>query len=257
MIRTSVSGVGSNGAMRANHRTLERSIAETREAAPVETVLMRPADVVIASADRVLRRRLAQSLARERGLRRLREAGDRPEIERLVPELTPAVLLLDHPIPGYAGLEILRTIRALSPTTRTVLLVARPDDADAVAALKQGASGYCSRQSEPTLLRRALQRVRAGEIWVGRSVTGHLLEELAALSHRRGPEAPQRLRRLTARERELVAIVSAGASNKEIAERLSIAERTVKAHLTSIFQKLGVSSRLHLAVYALEAQGLA
>ena len=134
------------------------------------------------------------------------------------------------------------------------LLVARPDDADAVAALKQGASGYCSRQSEPTLLRRALQRVRAGEIWVGRSVTGHLLEELAALSHRRGPEAPQRLRRLTARERELVAIVAAGASNKEIAERLSIAERTVKAHLTSIFQKLGVSSRLHLAVYALEAQ---
>jgi len=252
MIRTSASEVGSNGAMRANHRTLSRSIAETRAAVPVETVLVRPADVLIASADRALRRRLAQSLASERGLRRLREAGDRAEIERLIPELTPAVFLLDHPIPGYAGLESLQTIRALSPTTRTVLLVARPDDADAVAALKQGASGYCSRQSEPTLLRRALQRVRAGEIWVGRSVTGHLLEELAALSQRRGPETSQRLRRLTARERELVAIVAAGASNKEIADRLSIAERTVKAHLTSIFAKLGVSSRLHLAVYALE-----
>ncbi|PYN82880.1 MAG: DNA-binding response regulator [Candidatus Rokuibacteriota bacterium] len=266
MIRTSVSGIEWNGAMRATHRARPEPIAEAREAVPsallsserttsaLEGVLIRPADVLIASADRALRRRLAQSLARERGLRRLREAGDRAEIERLVPQLTPVVLLLDLPLPGYAGLESLRAIRGLSPTTRTVLLVARPDDADAVAALKQGASGYCSRRSEPGLLRRALQRVRAGEIWVGRSVTGHLLEELAALSHRRGPGAPERLRRLTAREREIVALVAAGASNKEIAQRLAIAERTVKAHLTSIFQKLGVSSRLHLAVYALEAQ---
>jgi two-component system nitrate/nitrite response regulator NarL len=227
-------------------------------AAPVvDGVLARPADVLIASGDRDLRRRLAQSLARERGLRRLREAGDRAEIERLVPQLAPVILLLDHPLPGYAGLESLRAIRALSPTTRAVLLVARPDDTEAVAALKQGASGYCSRRSEPALLRKALQRVRAGEIWVGRSVTGHLLEELVALSQRRGPETPERLRRLTARERQLVTLVAAGASNKEIAERLSIAERTVKAHLTSIFQKLGVSGRLHLAVYTLEAQGLA
>src|SRR5438093_10335106 len=92
-------------------------------------------------------------------------------------------------------------------------------------------------------------------MWVGRSVTGHLLEELAVISQRRGPETSQPLRRLTARERELVALVAAGASNKEIADRLSIAERTVKAHLTSIFRKLGVSSRLHLAVYTLEAEG--
>jgi len=70
------------------------------------------------------------------------------------------------------------------------------------------------------------------------------------------PDAAKRLTGLTRRERELVALVAAGASNKEIAERLSIAERTVKAHLTSIFRKLGVSSRLHLAVYALDEQGL-
>src|SRR6266550_2189102 len=113
--------------------------------------------------------------------------------------------------------------------------------------------GYCSRKSEPALLRTAVERVRGGEIWVGRSVTGHLLEELAAVSRPRAPDAAKRLAGLTRRERELVA---AGASNKEIAERLSIAERTVKAHLTSIFRKLGVSSRLHLAVYALDEQGL-
>jgi len=134
-------------------------------------------------------------------------------------------------------------------------LVARPEDSDAVVALKQGARGYCSRQSEADLLRRAVQQVRDGEIWVGRSVTSHLLEELTAASTRRAPGPPRRLGRLTQRERELVALVAAGASNKEIADRLSIAERTVKAHLTSIFRKLGVSSRLHLAVYTLEAEG--
>jgi two-component system, NarL family, nitrate/nitrite response regulator NarL len=216
---------------------------------------MRRPDLMIASADPGLRNRLAEAFARERGLRRLHEAGDRAETERLVARLAPPVLLLDLPLPGYAGLESLEAIQALSPTTRTIVLVARPEDSDAVTALKQGARGYCSRQSEPDLLRRAVQQVRDGEIWVGRSVTSQLLEELTAVSTRRAPGAPRRLARLTRRERELVALVAAGASNKEIADRLSIAERTVKAHLTSIFSKLGVSSRLHLAVYALETEG--
>jgi len=216
---------------------------------------MRRPDLMIASADPGLRRRLAETLARERGLPRLHEAGDRAETERLVARLTPPVLLLDLPLPGYAGLESLQAIQTLSPTTRTIVLVARPEDSDAVLALKQGARGYCSRQSEPALLRRAVQQVRDGEIWVGRSVTTQLLEELTAASTRRAPGPPRRLGRLTQRERELVALVAAGASNKEIADRLSIAERTVKAHLTSIFRKLGVSSRLHLAVYTLEAEG--
>ncbi len=217
---------------------------------------MRRSDLLIVSADPTFRRRLAQSFASDRGFARLHEAGDRAQVERLVARLTPPVLLLDLPLPGYAALEGLQAIRALSPTTRTILLVASPADADAVAALKQGARGYCSRKSEPALLRTAVERVRGGEIWVGRSVTGHLLEELAAVSRPRAPDAAKRLAGLTRRERELVALVAAGASNKEIAERLSIAERTVKAHLTSIFRKLGVSSRLHLAVYALDEQGL-
>ena len=208
---------------------------------------MRRSDLLIVSADPTFRRRLAQSFASDRGFARLHEAGDRAQVERLVARLTPPVLLLDLPLPGYAALEGLEAIRALSPATRTILLVASPADADAVAALKQ---------SEPALLRRAVQQVRDGEIWVGRSVTTQLLEELTAASTRRAPGPPRRLGRLTQRERELVALVAAGASNKEIAERLSIAERTVKAHLTSIFRKLGVSSRLHLAVYALDEQGL-
>ncbi len=192
---------------------------------------MRRPDLMIASADPALRKRLAETLAGERGLPRLHEAGDRAETERLVARLTPPVLLLDLPLPGYAGLESLQAIQTLSPTTRTIVLVARP------------------------VLRRAVQQVRDGEIWVGRSVTTQLLEELTAASTRRAPGPARRLGRLTQRERELVALVAAGASNKEIADRLSIAERTVKAHLTSIFRKLGVSSRLHLAVYTLEAEG--
>ena len=121
---------------------------------------MRRPDLMIASADPDLRRRLGETFARERALRRLHEAGDRAETERLVARLTPPVILLDLPLPGYTGLESLQAIQSLSPTTRTIVLVARPEDSDAVVALKQGARGYCSRQSEADLLRRAVQHVR-------------------------------------------------------------------------------------------------
>lgn len=155
---------------------------------------------------------------------------------------------------GLGGLERLRTIRALSPATRTILLVDSPDDASAVHALKEGARGYCSRGTDPGLLIRAVRLVREGEIWVGRKVILQLVEELAALHGPRAGRGDGRLRRLTPRERQISSLIAAGASNKEIADRLAITERTVKAHLTNIFQKLGLSGRLHLAIFALEAR---
>lgn len=216
---------------------------------------MPASDLLIASSDGRLRRRLVLHFRREPGLRWIHEAKDRAEVERALPKLTPSVLLLDLPMKGFRGPESLRSIQALSPTTLTILLVESPDDSAALQALKEGARGYCSRNTEPLLLRKAVQLVRKGEIWVGRSVAVHLLEELTALHARRARPADQRLVRMTGREREIVRLIAAGASNKEIADRLSITERTVKAHLTNIFRKLGVSSRLHLAIYALETEG--
>ncbi len=210
--------------------------------------------VLIASSDAPFRKRLAQSLRREPTFGRLLEAKNRAEVERVLARLAPLVLLLDLPMKGFSGLESLRTIRSLSPATRTILLADSPDDSVAVRALKEGARGYCPRKTDPALLLSATRLVREGEIWVGRKVIFRLIEELSVMRRARQGRADKRLLRLTRREREIVSLIAAGGRNKEIANRLSITERTVKAHLTSIFRKLGVSDRLHLAIYALDTR---
>jgi DNA-binding NarL/FixJ family response regulator len=146
-------------------------------------------------------------------------------------------------ISTLAGLAI---VSALSGLAKTIVLAGTDDDALAVKALKAGAAGFCARDTSTDLLRRAVQLVEAGEIWVGRRVMVRLIEELAlrtaAMPAVTGGE------QLTPRERELVGFVAGGATNKDIARRLSISVSTVKTHLTSIFGKLGLSTRLELAV---------
>ncbi|MFQ5520132.1 MAG: response regulator transcription factor, partial [Candidatus Methylomirabilia bacterium] len=126
------------------------------------------ADLLIASSDTLWRGRLRESLRRVPEVRGIHEAKDRPEAEHALSKFTPRVLVLDLSMPGLSGLDSLQTIRALSPTTRTILLVESPDDLEAVRALKEGAGGYCSRTTEPALLLKAIRLVRNGEIWVGR-----------------------------------------------------------------------------------------
>ncbi len=213
---------------------------------------LRPGDLLIASSDYALRTRLVQTLGREADLRSIREAPDRATAERFLAALVPAVLLLDLSSKGFDGLQSLKTIRSLSPTTRTIVLADADGDLAAVRALKDGAHGYCSRNTDPGLILKAIRLVRQGEIWVGRKVMLELIDELTALHAARAVEDETRLRRLTQRERQISGLIAIGASNKEIADRLSITERTVKAHLTNIFQKLQLSSRVHLAIHALQ-----
>ena len=130
------------------------------------------------------------------------------------------------------------------------------NDREGLAALKAGARGYCNLDMDPQLLKKAVSVVVKGEIWVARNVFAPLLEELTSLTERRHKEFPPnldtRLDRLTPREREIAQLVGGGASNKEIAGRLNITEATVKAHLTAIFRKLGLSDRLGLALFVTE-----
>ncbi|MBI4634861.1 MAG: response regulator transcription factor [Candidatus Rokubacteria bacterium] len=208
-------------------------------------------DLVIASLDPALRRRLVRGLRREPGIGRVLETQDQVGLGRTLARLTSPVLLLDFPI---RGLEDLHAIPTVAASAQVILLVDSPDDSAAVEALKAGARGYCARSTDVALLRRAIALVREGEIWVGRRVILQLIDELTALHRRRARTARARFARLTKRESEIGRLVATGASNKELAGRLAITEKTVKAHLTSIFQKLGLSSRLHLALYTLEAR---
>ena len=200
--------------------------------------------VAIAGVDGPYCRRLLQSLRADNGSRPISTLAAGDDLPKQIAASMPSVILFDlGPSPDAKGLA---TVSALSRLAKTIVLASTDDDALAVQALKAGAAGFCPRDTSTDLLRRAVQLVEAGEIWVGRRVMVRLIEELAlrtaAMPAFSGGDE------LTPRERELVGFVAGGASNKDIARRLSISVSTVKTHLTSIFGKLGLSTRLELAV---------
>ncbi|HEX9303099.1 MAG TPA: response regulator transcription factor [Thermoanaerobaculia bacterium] len=184
------------------------------------------------------------------------EAAERSALDKSMANLKPAILLLDLALPGLGGVEGVPAVQRISPSTSIILMTSTPNDREGLAALKVGARGYCSHGMDPNLLRKAVMVVIKGEIWVARNVFAPLLEELTSLTERRHKEFPPnldtRLDRLTPREREIAQLIGGGASNKEIAGRLNITEATVKAHLTAIFRKLGLSDRLGLALFVTE-----
>lgn len=173
--------------------------------------------------------------------------------------LRPGIVFIDLALPGLGGLAGVPAIQRLDPTVRLVLLTRRPSERQALGALVAGARGYCSRDIEPALIRRAVEVVERGEIWIGRQVVPVLLRRLTALSGRNGQGATavdaEPLPYLAPREREIALLVGKGANNKEIASELAISEATVKAHLTSVFRKLKVANRLHLALVVTQHGG--
>jgi DNA-binding NarL/FixJ family response regulator len=209
--------------------------------------------VVIASGVADVRKRCRQALSNGY---RVHETADRGDLERGIVGHRPAAVLLDSALPGLGGASGIASVQKLRAAARIIVLTEAPDEREGIAILKAGARGYCHRDIDIALLEKATQVVLKGEIWVGRKLIPHLLEELTVLTEQRRWDAPgrsdERLERVTPRERQIVDLLSAGASNKEIAKRLNVTERTVKAHLTAIFRKLGLSGRLQLALFALE-----
>jgi DNA-binding NarL/FixJ family response regulator len=201
--------------------------------------------VVIAGGDAASRRRLLKSFADTPAARKIVNLGSATAVERRVAGLAPSVVLFD--IGAHPDAKTFGIIAAVSTLAKTIVVAERDDDALAIRALKAGASGFCPRHTPPALLRKAVHLVEAGEIWVGRLVMLRLIEELAALHGGAGPDV-RGVGSLTARERGIAGLVARGACNKEIAHTLSVSVKTVKTHLTNIFKKLGVSSRLQLAL---------
>ena len=209
--------------------------------------------VMIASAVAGLRKRCRQALSNGYSIH---ESADREDLERGIVGHRPAAVLLDITLPGLGGPSGIASVQKLRAAAKIIVLTEAPDEREGIAILKAGARGYCHRDIDIALLEKATHVVLKGEIWVGRKLIPHLLEELTVLTEQRRRDAPgksdERLERVTPRERQIVDLLSVGASNKEIAKRLTVTERTVKAHLTAIFRKLGLSGRLQLALFALE-----
>jgi DNA-binding NarL/FixJ family response regulator len=167
----------------------------------------------------------------------------------LVQESRPDFLLLDLAMPGQDGLEALRDIVALGTACRVVLLTAEIDSAQTVQALRSGARGIVMKHSACQLLCKGIRAVCAGEYWIGRDAVSDLMEYLNAQEAERANPAKTRFG-LTARELQIVASVVDGGTNREIAESLGLSDDTVKHHLSNIFDKVGVHSRLELGLFA-------
>ena len=211
-----------------------------------------PTRILIADDHPIFRDGLRRLLETEPDLKVIGEACDGAEAVRLAKQLKPDILLLDLAMPRHPGLEALREMSSASNqnAVRVILLTAAAEKAQIVEALQLGARGIVLKDSATQLLLQAIHTVMAGEYWVGRESVSNLVQYLQTLVKSSGEEARQKKFGLTPRELEIVSAVVAGYSNKETAEYFKISEDTVKHHLSNIFDKLGVSTRLELALFA-------
>jgi two-component system nitrate/nitrite response regulator NarL len=215
-----------------------------------------PIRILIADDHLIFRAGLRRLLEAEPGFLVVGEATNGEETVRRVRELLPDILLLDLAMPGVPGLEALRQLDEAASPVRTILLTAAIEKEELVKALQLGARGLVMKESAIDLLFRSIRSVSAGEYWVGRQRVSDLLDSLRAkvVPTAAAPAAARKRFGLTPRELEITTTIAAGYSNKEIAKRLTISEDTVKHHLSSIFDKTGVSSRLELALFAVNHQ---
>ncbi len=210
-----------------------------------------PIRILIADDHPIFRDGLRRLLEAEPDLRVVGEACDGAEAVKLVRQLKPDILLLDLAMPRHPGLEALREMSSgPGPNVRVILLTAAAEKNQIVEALQLGARGVVLKDSATQLLLKSIHTVMGGEYWVGRESVSNLVQYLRTLVQSSGEDARQRKFGLTPRELEIVSAVVAGYSNKEIAEYFKISEDTVKHHLSNIFDKVGVSTRLELALFA-------
>jgi two-component system, NarL family, nitrate/nitrite response regulator NarL len=211
-----------------------------------------PVRLVIADDHPIFRDGLRRLLEAENDLKVIGEAKDGAEAVKLARQLKPDIMLLDLLMPKHPGLDALRDLSTGggANSVRVILLTAAAEKAQIVEALQLGARGVVMKDSATQLLLKAIHTVMTGEYWVGREAVSNLVQYLRTQMQSSGEEDKRKKFGLTPREIEIVSAVVAGFANKEIAEYFKISEDTVKHHLSNIFDKLGVSTRLELALFA-------
>jgi len=209
--------------------------------------------LLIADDHHIVRDGLKKLLLLEEDFEVIGEAGDGREVLDKVHELDPDVLLLDLRMPNLDGLSALQALQQTNKRTRVIILTASEDKNEFVQAMKLGCSGIVLKQTAPDLIVKSIRKVNSGEIWLDSHTTAAVMRQFSTGLEGSGSGQGKGRERspLSTREREIVAFVAQGYKNKEMAEKMFISEQTVKNHLHNIFDKLGVSDRLELALYAI------
>lgn len=208
--------------------------------------------VLVVDDHTLFRRGLIALLAGDARFAVVAEAGDAGEAQRRAAETRPELILLDNHMPGVNGVDALAGLREVAPQARVLMLTVSEDERDLAAALRGGASGYLLKTADSDDLANAILRTVAGESVVSPQMTGKLVSAFQSLRPAGAPAEADPIDGLSPREREILALIRQGASNKEIARTLDIAEPTVKIHVQHILRKLNLHSRVQAAVYAAE-----
>lgn len=210
--------------------------------------------VVIADDHPIVRDGLKKLLLLEDDIDVVGEASDGREVLEMLQDQEPDVLLLDLRMPNLDGLSVLQAMHQAERKAKVIVLTASEDKNEFVQAMKLGCSGIVLKQTATELIVKSIRKVNAGEIWLDSHTTAAVMRQFAQPGELGGPISNGKNRErspLSQREKEIVALVAQGYKNKEMAEKMFISEQTVKNHLHNIFDKLGVSDRLELALYAI------
>ena len=209
--------------------------------------------VLLVDDQQLVRTGFRMILADEEGIEVVGEAADGRQAVEAARGLRPDVVVMDIRMPNMDGVEATRQLVAENAETPRILVLTTFDaDEHVVEALRAGASGFLLKDVDPTDFARAIRTIASGEALIAPSVTRRLLERFARLSVPADETHAERLRELTEREREVLKLVAQGLSNREIAEHLTLAEPTVKTHVSHLFLKLALRDRAQLVVLAYE-----
>jgi DNA-binding NarL/FixJ family response regulator len=193
----------------------------------------------------IVRRGLRELLESEGDIEVVGESGLAREATARIPALRPDVAVLDGRLPDGSGIDVCRDVRSIDPTIKALILTSYDDDDALFSAIMAGAAGYVLKQVRGTDLLETVRRVAEGQSMLDPAVTAQVLERL-----RRGPEKSDALAGLTDRERQILELIGEGLTNRQIGERIFLAEKTIKNYVSSLLAKLGLERRTQAAVFA-------
>ena len=204
-----------------------------------------PISVFLLDDHEIVRRGIRELLESEGDIVVVGESGLAEEATRRIPALRPDVAILDGRLPDGSGVDVCREIRSRDPHIKALILTSYDDDEALFSAIMAGAAGYVLKQVRGTDLIDTVRRVAAGQSTLDPQVTRQVLDRL-----RSGPPEDQQLAQLTAQEQRILALIGEGLTNRQIAERMYLAEKTVKNYVSALLAKLGLSSRTQAAIFA-------